>query len=316
MTDKKDSVAIYLKEISRIKLLTADEEIKLARLVRELLKLERVNSQLKELLNKNPTESQWAKNAGISVRQLRHRLDIGRQAKNQMVSANLRLVVSIAKKYLNRGVSFEDLIQEGTLGLIKAVEKFDPELGYKFSTYATWWVKQALSRAVTTSSRTIRLPGHINEKINLIQKTVKSIHSSLGRQPTEEEIAAAMEITVDKLRFIIKSAQPITSLDKPVGKEENTTIGELIAAENELIEENLLLNFLNGDLNMALDLLEDSEAKVLRLRYGIDNGSAKTVDEVGKILNFTSEKIRKIEAKAFRKLRHPNCSKALKEYIT
>ncbi|MGF1487549.1 MAG: sigma-70 family RNA polymerase sigma factor [Prochloraceae cyanobacterium] len=315
MTHKKDLVGTYLKEISQISLLTTDEEIKLGHLVQELLKLERVHSQLLEASKSNPSESEWALFLGINVQQLRHRLQAGRRAKYQFIQANLRLVFSIAKKYLNRGLPLEDLIQEGTLGLIKATEKFDPDKGYKFSTYATWWIRQALTRAVNNFSRTIRLPAHITRQKTSIAQICQNFQDRWGRQPTEEEIAATMEITVDKLRFILKSIQPIASLDKLVGKEKDITIGELIVGGDRAIEETLLLDCLNCDLNRVLDRLEDREAQVLRLRYGINNGEMKTSEEIGQILNCSSTSIRKIEARAIRKLRQAQSLNLLKDYL-
>jgi len=311
----EDSIRLYLQEIGRIRLLRADEEIELARKIAELLQLERVREQLCERLEREPRDSEWAEEVQLPLSAFRHRLHSGRRAKDKMVQSNLRLVVSIAKKYMNRGLSFQDLIQEGSLGLIRAAEKFDHEKGYKFSTYATWWIRQAITRAIADQSRTIRLPVHLYETISRIKKTTKLLSQEMGRKPTEEEIATRMEMTIEKLRFIAKSAQLPISLETPIGKEEDSRLGDFIESDGETPEDQVAKNLLREDLERVLDSLSLRERDVLRLRYGLDDGRMKTLEEIGQIFNVTRERIRQIEAKALRKLRHPNRNSVLKEYI-
>lgn len=264
---------------------------------------------------KTGLEEEWSKEIKRQLPAFRQRLYIGRRAKDKMVQSNLRLVVSIAKKYMNRGLSFQDLIQEGSLGLIRAAEKFDHEKGYKFSTYATWWIRQAITRAIADQSRTIRLPVHLYETISRIKKTTKVLSQEMGRKPTEEEIATRMEMTIEKLRFIAKSAQLPISLETPIGKEEDSRLGDFIEADGETPEDQVSKNLLREDLESVLDTLSPRERDVLRLRYGLDDGRMKTLEEIGQIFNVTRERIRQIEAKALRKLRHPNRNSILKEYI-
>jgi RNA polymerase primary sigma factor len=312
----EDSIRIYLQEIGRIRLLRAEEEIELARQIADLLDLEYIRITLGEDIGRTPTDQEWAVASDIpNLREFKRRLHIGRRAKDKMVQSNLRLVVSIAKKYMNRGLSFQDLIQEGSLGLIRAAEKFDHEKGYKFSTYATWWIRQAITRAIADQSRTIRLPVHLYETISRIKKTTKILSQNLGRKPTEEEIATDMEITIEKLRFIAKSAQLPISLETPIGKEEDSRLGDFIEADGETPEDEVSKTLLREDLENVLDSLNPRERDVLRLRYGLDDGRMKTLEEIGQIFNVTRERIRQIEAKALRKLRHPNRNSILKEYI-
>ncbi len=311
----EDSIRLYLQEIGRIRLLRADEEIELARKIADLLELERIREQLCEDLQREPKDLEWANAVGMPLPSFRHRLHLGRRAKDKMVQSNLRLVVSIAKKYMNRGLSFQDLIQEGSLGLIRAAEKFDHEKGYKFSTYATWWIRQAITRAIADQSRTIRLPVHLYETISRIKKTTKLLSQEMGRKPTEEEIATKMEMTIEKLRFIAKSAQLPISLETPIGKEEDSRLGDFIESDGETPEDQVSKNLLREDLESVLDTLSPRERDVLRLRYGLDDGRMKTLEEIGQIFNVTRERIRQIEAKALRKLRHPNRNSILKEYI-
>jgi RNA polymerase primary sigma factor len=311
----EDSIRLYLQEIGRIRLLRADEEIELARKIADLLELERVREKLLADLEREPQQKEWASAVEMEPIQFRSRLYQGRRAKDKMVQSNLRLVVSIAKKYMNRGLSFQDLIQEGSLGLIRAAEKFDHEKGYKFSTYATWWIRQAITRAIADQSRTIRLPVHLYETISRIKKTTKLLSQKMGRKPTEEEIATKMEMTIEKLRFIAKSAQLPISLETPIGKEEDSRLGDFIEADGEMPEDQVSKNLLREDLESVLDTLSPRERDVLRLRYGLDDGRMKTLEEIGQIFNVTRERIRQIEAKALRKLRHPNRNSILKEYI-
>ncbi|WP_310482868.1 RNA polymerase sigma factor RpoD [Chamaesiphon sp. VAR_48_metabat_403] len=311
----EDSIRLYLQEIGRIRLLRADEEIELARKIADLLELERMREKLLNDLDREPHDREWAQVAAMPLNQFRHRLFLGRRAKDKMVQSNLRLVVSIAKKYMNRGLSFQDLIQEGSLGLIRAAEKFDHEKGYKFSTYATWWIRQAITRAIADQSRTIRLPVHLYETISRIKKTTKLLSQEMGRKPTEEEIATRMEMTIEKLRFIAKSAQLPISLETPIGKEEDSRLGDFIEADGEMPEDQVSKSLLREDLEGVLDTLSPRERDVLRLRYGLDDGRMKTLEEIGQIFNVTRERIRQIEAKALRKLRHPNRNSILKEYI-
>ena len=315
----EDSIRLYLQEIGRIRLLRADEEIELARKIADLLELEQTREKLAAQLQiDNPEEveeSDWAQEMAMPLADFRRRLHSGRRAKDKMVQSNLRLVVSIAKKYMNRGLSFQDLIQEGSLGLIRAAEKFDHEKGYKFSTYATWWIRQAITRAIADQSRTIRLPVHLYETISRIKKTTKLLSQEMGRKPTEEEIATRMEMTIEKLRFIAKSAQLPISLETPIGKEEDSRLGDFIESDGETPDDQVAKNLLREDLESVLGTLSPRERDVLKLRYGLDDGRMKTLEEIGQIFNVTRERIRQIEAKALRKLRHPNRNSVLKEYI-
>ena len=322
----EDSILLYLQEIGRIRLLRADEEIELARKIADLLQLERVREQLLENLEREPQDKEWAEAVNMPLGAFRNRLYLGRRAKDKMVQSNLRLVVSIAKKYMNRGLSFQDLIQEGSLGLIRAAEKFDHEKGYKFSTYATWWIRQAITRAIADQSRTIRLPVHLYETISRIKKTTKLLSQEMGRKPTEEEIAIRMEMTIEKLRFIAKSAQLPISLETPIyaekdfwfdgeDQQKDLCLGDMIEADNETPEEQVSKNLLREDIESVLDTLSPRERDVLRLRYGLDDGRMKTLEEIGQIFNVNRERIRQIEAKALRKLRHPNRNSILKEYL-
>nr|YP_002049481.1 RNA polymerase sigma factor [Paulinella chromatophora]ACB43271.1 RNA polymerase sigma factor [Paulinella chromatophora] len=311
----EDSIRVYLQEIGRIRLLRPDEEIELARKISDLLYLEELAGQFEGRKGYYPDNKEWAALVEMSLIKFRRRLMLGRRAKAKMVQSNLRLVVSIAKKYMNRGLSFQDLIQEGSLGLIRAAEKFDHEKGYKFSTYATWWIRQAITRAIADQSRTIRLPVHLYETISRIKKTTKVLSQEFGRKPTEEEIAESMEMTIEKLRFIAKSAQLPISLETPIGKEEDSRLGDFIEADIENPEQDVAKNLLREDLEGVLATLSPRERDVLRLRYGLDDGRMKTLEEIGQIFDVTRERIRQIEAKALRKLRHPNRNGVLKEYI-
>jgi len=311
----EDSIRVYLQEIGRIRLLRPDEEIELARKIADLLQLEELATQFESDKGHYPDTKEWAALVEMPLIKFRRRLMLGRRAKEKMVQSNLRLVVSIAKKYMNRGLSFQDLIQEGSLGLIRAAEKFDHEKGYKFSTYATWWIRQAITRAIADQSRTIRLPVHLYETISRIKKTTKTLSQEFERKPTEEEIAESMEMTIEKLRFIAKSAQLPISLETPIGKEEDSRLGDFIEADIENPEQDVAKNLLREDLEGVLATLSPRERDVLRLRYGLDDGRMKTLEEIGQIFDVTRERIRQIEAKALRKLRHPNRNGVLKEYI-
>ncbi|MBQ2984549.1 MAG: RNA polymerase sigma factor RpoD [Candidatus Gastranaerophilales bacterium] len=274
-----DPVRMYLREIGRIKLLTADEEIDLARKIV----------------------------AGGNS---------GAIAKRKLVQANLRLVVSIAKKYVGRGMLFLDLIQEGNLGLIRAAEKFDHERGYKFSTYATWWIRQAITRAIADQARTIRIPVHMVETINKLKKVTRKLAQELARKPSEEELSQEMGISINKLREIIKVAQEPLSLETPIGKEEDSRLGDFIEDKDaDAPVKTVAHELLREDLAEVLGSLSPRERDVLRLRFGMDDGRQRTLEEVGQLFGVTRERIRQIEAKALRKLRHPNRSKRLKEYV-
>ncbi len=311
----EDSIRVYLQEIGRIRLLRPDEEIELARKIADLLHLEELAIQFESEHGNYPTKKEWAALVNMPMARFRRRLMLARRAKEKMVQSNLRLVVSIAKKYMNRGLSFQDLIQEGSLGLIRAAEKFDHEKGYKFSTYATWWIRQAITRAIADQSRTIRLPVHLYETISRIKKTTKVLSQEFGRKPSEEEIAESMEMTIEKLRFIAKSAQLPISLETPIGKEEDSRLGDFIESDSETPELDVAKTLLREDLEGVLATLSPRERDVLRLRYGLDDGRMKTLEEIGQIFDVTRERIRQIEAKALRKLRHPNRNGVLKEYI-
>ena len=272
----EDPVRVYLKEIGKVSLLSADEEIELAK-----------------------------------------RMEKGDEAaKKRLAEANLRLVVSIAKRYVGRGMLFLDLIQEGNLGLIKAVEKFDYRKGYKFSTYATWWIRQAITRAIADQARTIRIPVHMVETINKLIRVSRQLLQELGREPTPEEIAEEMDMPVDRVREILKISQEPVSLETPIGEEEDSHLGDFIQDDNVPVPADAAaFTLLKEQLVEVLSTLTDREQKVLRLRFGLDDGRARTLEEVGKEFNVTRERIRQIEAKALRKLRHPSRSRKLKDYL-
>ena len=272
----EDPVRMYLKEIGKVPLLSAEEEIELAK-----------------------------------------KMEMGDEdAKKRLAEANLRLVVSIAKRYVGRGMLFLDLIQEGNLGLIKAVEKFDYRKGYKFSTYATWWIRQAITRAIADQARTIRIPVHMVETINKLVRVSRQLLQELGREPTPEEIAEEMNMPVDRVREILKISQEPVSLETPIGEEEDSHLGDFIQDDNVPVPADAAaFTLLKEQLVEVLGTLTEREQKVLRLRFGLDDGRARTLEEVGKEFNVTRERIRQIEAKALRKLRHPSRSRKLKDYL-
>ncbi|MBQ7677027.1 MAG: RNA polymerase sigma factor RpoD [Lachnospiraceae bacterium] len=272
----EDPVRMYLKEIGKVPLLSADEEIELAK-----------------------------------------RMELGdSEAKKKLAEANLRLVVSIAKRYVGRGMLFLDLIQEGNLGLIKAVEKFDYRKGYKFSTYATWWIRQAITRAIADQARTIRIPVHMVETINKLIRVSRQLLQELGREPTPEEIAEEMEIPVERVREILKISQEPVSLETPIGEEEDSHLGDFIQDDNVPVPADAAtFTLLKEQLEEVLGTLTEREQKVLILRFGLEDGRSRTLEEVGREFNVTRERIRQIEAKALRKLRHPSRSRKLKDYL-
>ena len=272
----EDPVRMYLKEIGKVPLLSADEEVELAKRMAEG----------------------------------------DEDAKKRLAEANLRLVVSIAKRYVGRGMLFLDLIQEGNLGLIKAVEKFDYHKGFKFSTYATWWIRQAITRAIADQARTIRIPVHMVETINKLIRVSRQLLQELGREPTPEEIAAEVEMPVERVREILKISQEPVSLETPIGEEEDSHLGDFIQDDNVPVPaEAAAQTLLKEQLDEVLDTLTEREQKVLRLRFGMDDGRARTLEEVGKEFDVTRERIRQIEAKALRKLRHPSRSRKLRDYL-
>jgi RNA polymerase primary sigma factor len=287
-----DPVRMYLREIGRVPLLSAEEEVRLA---------QRMERGKAELLKSSP-------NFRI--------VEDGEEAQRRLTESNLRLVVSVAKKYIGRGMSLLDLIQEGNIGLIRAVEKFDYTKGYKFSTYATWWIRQAITRAIADQARTIRIPVHMVETINRLIRISRRLLQELGREPTSEEIAAQMEITAEKVREIIKVSQEPVSLETPIGEEEDSHLGDFIEDHTALAPaEAASHQLLKEQVEDVLDSLTDRERKVLQLRFGLDDGRSRTLEEVGKEFHVTRERIRQIEAKALRKLRHPSRSRKLKDYL-
>ena len=302
-----DPVRMYLKEIGKVDLLTSEQEVSLAQ---TMVAGQEAESQLKEM-----------EDAGEEIPQevraeLRKLISAGEKAKQDLAEANLRLVVSIAKRYVGRGMLFLDLIQEGNLGLIKAVEKFDYTKGYKFSTYATWWIRQAITRAIADQARTIRIPVHMVETINKVIRVSRQLLKELGHDPSPEEISEEMNMPVDKVREILKIAQEPVSLETPIGEEEDSHLGDFIPDEDASEpSEAASFTLLKEQLVEVLSTLTPREEKVLKLRFGIEDGRTRTLEEVGKEFNVTRERIRQIEAKALRKLRHPSRSKKLKDFL-
>ena len=302
-----DPVRMYLKEIGKVDLLTASEEVDLA------MKIEAGLEATEKLEAADAGEIELTR---AEMRRLTRIENVGLEAKQALISANLRLVVSIAKRYVGRGMLFLDLIQEGNLGLIKAVEKFDYRKGYKFSTYATWWIRQAITRAIADQARTIRIPVHMVETINKLIRVSRQLLQELGREPTPEEIAEEMHMSVERVREILKISQEPVSLETPIGEEEDSHLGDFIQDDNVPVPADAAaFTMLKEQLEDVLSTLTDREQKVLRLRFGLDDGRARTLEEVGKEFNVTRERIRQIEAKALRKLRHPSRSRKLKDYL-
>ena len=310
----EDPVRMYLKEIGKVPLLTAEEEIELVQKMEDGVKAAETIAELQKKLEDCPEEEKAEINKQIEEQQ--EIVDIGEDSKKKLAEANLRLVVSIAKRYVGRGMLFLDLIQEGNLGLIKAVEKFDYRKGYKFSTYATWWIRQAITRAIADQARTIRIPVHMVETINKLIRVSRQLLQELGREPTPEEIAEEMNMPVDRVREILKISQEPVSLETPIGEEEDSHLGDFIQDDNVPVPSDAAaFTLLKEQLVEVLGTLTEREQKVLRLRFGLDDGRARTLEEVGKEFNVTRERIRQIEAKALRKLRHPSRSRKLKDYL-
>jgi len=311
----EDPVRMYLKEIGRVPLLSADEEIEIAKRMESGADAEEENITLREQLENEKTAK---KKEAIEekIKENDKKISDGKEAAKELSQANLRLVVSIAKRYVGRGMLFLDLIQEGNLGLIKAVEKFDFRKGFKFSTYATWWIRQAITRAIADQARTIRIPVHMVETINKIVRVNRQLLQELGREPSPAEVAAQMDMTEERVREIMKISQDPVSLETPIGEEEDSHLGDFLPDENVLAPSDAAARtMLNEQLNEILDTLTERERKVLTLRFGLADGRARTLEEVGKEFNVTRERIRQIEAKALRKLRHPSRSKRIKDYL-
>lgn len=310
----EDPVRMYLKEIGKVPLLSADEEIELAQNMEDgAVATEKINVLKGRLDGASEEEKAEIKE---EIKTLQRDVDKGADAKKRLAEANLRLVVSIAKRYVGRGMLFLDLIQEGNLGLIKAVEKFDYKKGYKFSTYATWWIRQAITRAIADQARTIRIPVHMVETINKLIRVSRQLLQELGREPSPEEIAKEMNMPVERVREILKISQEPVSLETPIGEEGDSHLGDFIKDDNVPVPADAAaFTLLKEQLEEVLGTLTEREQKVLTLRFGLEDGRARTLEEVGKEFNVTRERIRQIEAKALRKLRHPSRSRKLKDYL-
>jgi RNA polymerase primary sigma factor len=310
----EDPVRMYLKEIGKVPLLSADEEIELAQNMEDgAVATEKINVLKGRIDGASEEEKAEIKE---EIKTLQRDVDKGADAKKRLAEANLRLVVSIAKRYVGRGMLFLDLIQEGNLGLIKAVEKFDYKKGYKFSTYSTWWIRQAITRAIADQARTIRIPVHMVETINKLIRVSRQLLQELGREPSPEEIAKEMNMPVERVREILKISQEPVSLETPIGEEEDSHLGDFIKDDNVPVPADAAaFTLLKEQLEEVLGTLTEREQKVLTLRFGLEDGRARTLEEVGKEFNVTRERIRQIEAKALRKLRHPSRSRKLKDYL-
>ncbi len=297
-----DSVRLYLREIGQVPLLTAEQEKRLAQTIE---RGQQAQSKIKDV---DPVSAE--------AMELRRQIDKGNEARQQMAAANLRLVVSIAKRYRDRGLPLLDLIQEGSLGLLRAIEKFDHDKGFKFSTYATWWIKQALSRALADQSRLVRLPVHLGETLNRIQAARRQLTQRLGREPSDSELADELSMSQEKLRELRRTAQDPVSLATPVGEEADSTLADFIPDPHALDADDAAASgMLRQQIATALDQLTERERKVLELRYGLTDGQPRTLEEVGKAFGVTRERVRQIEVKALRKLRHPRLGKLLKDYL-
>ncbi|UKO99853.1 RpoD/SigA family RNA polymerase sigma factor [Nostoc sp. UHCC 0870] len=318
-TEHDDAVGAFFKEMARYPLLKPDEEVELARRVKFLEDVKDLQDalQLELELAEPPTKAQVAARLEVTEKQLEHRLYQGRVAKRKMIRSNLRLVVSIAKRYLNRGVPFLDLIQEGAMGLNRATEKFDPDKGYKFSTYAYWWIRQAITRAIANDARTIRLPIHIVEKLNKLKKAQRELKQKLHRNPSEAEMAESLEISVQQLRQLQQLRRQALSLNHRVGKEEDTELMDLLEDEDNLSPEaKMNENMMRQEIWEVLgDVLTPREKDVISLRYGLTSSEPCTLEEVGNMFNLSRERVRQIQSKAMRKLRRPHIAKRLKGWL-
>jgi len=315
----EDPVRMYLKEIGKVELLSADEEINLAKVIEEGFEYKQKCHDIEKKLRKPESpevKEELTKKLEALKKEGKKKIDAGEAAKKRLAEANLRLVVSIAKRYVGRGMQFLDLIQEGNLGLIKAVEKFDYNKGYKFSTYATWWIRQAITRAIADQARTIRIPVHMVETINRLMRTQRTLLQELGREPTQEEVAREMKMPIERVAEIQKISQEPVSLETPIGEEEDSHLGDFIQDDNvPMPADAAAYTLLKEQLLEVLGTLTDREQRVLRLRFGLDDGRARTLEEVGKVFDVTRERIRQIEAKALRKLRHPSRSRKLRDFL-
>ncbi len=314
----EDTVGAFFKEMARYPLLSAEEEIELAYLVKFLMEAEEVRQKLQENLHRPPTKTEWAIALELdNERQLENRLYRGRTAKRKMIRSNLRLVVSIAKRYLNRGVPFLDLIQEGAIGLNRAAEKFDPNKGYKFSTYAYWWIRQAITRTIANDARTIRLPIHIVEKLNKLKKAQRILKQDLQRNPNERELAEALEMTPEQLRQLLQLRRQSLSLNHRVGKGEDTELVDLLEDDDlQLPEDKMNEMMMRQEIFAVLsDVLTEREKDVISLRYGLATSQPYTLEEVGGMFNLSRERVRQIQTKAMRKLRRPQVARRLKGWL-
>ncbi len=316
-TSNDDAVGAFFKEMARYPLLKADEEIELARQVRIIVELEEKSEELEETLGRQPDIGEIAESFGCSEQQLKLRLRKARAAKRRMIRSNLRLVVSIAKRYLNRGVPFLDLIQEGALGLNRAAEKFDPDKGYKFSTYAYWWIRQGITRTIANDARTIRLPIHVVEKLNKLKKASRDLRKELQRSPTENEIAAALDVTPEQLRALQQVQRKSLSLNHRVGKGEDTELMELLEDNNASSPESKISeSMMRQEISDVLtEVLSAREKEIIALRYGLTTGETHTLEEVGRIFQLSRERVRQIQTKAMRKLRRPQVASRLKNWL-
>lgn len=316
-TEHDDAVGAFFKEMARYPLLKAEEEVELARRVRFNEEVRELQASLSEKLAEQASKEKVASELGLTEKQLESRLYQGRVAKRKMIRSNLRLVVSIAKRYLNRGVPFLDLIQEGAMGLNRATEKFDPDKGYKFSTYAYWWIRQAITRAIANDARTIRLPIHIVEKLNKLKKAQRELKQKLCRNPTEAEMAEVLEIPLPQLRQLQQLRRQALSLNHRVGKEEDTELMDLLEDEdNQSPEAKMNENMMRQEIWEVLgDVLTPREKDVISLRYGLTTSEPCTLEEVGNMFNLSRERVRQIQSKAMRKLRRPHIAKRLKGWL-
>ncbi|MDY7021792.1 MAG: sigma-70 family RNA polymerase sigma factor [Cyanobacteriota bacterium] len=312
-----DAVGALFKGMARYPLLKANEEIELARRVKALVVLEKLREQLTEQLGRSPQLLEFAEAAHLSEAELHHQFEMGRVAKQKMISSNLRLVVSIAKRYINRGVPFLDLIQEGALGLNRATEKFDPDKGYKFSTYAYWWIRQGITRTIANQGRTVRLPVHVVEQLNKLQGIHQDLRRTLHRKPTEEELAEALSISPQQLRLLEQVRRKSLSLNHRIGSEENSELMDLLEDYDSLSPESRINELMMRQelLEVLRSVLNEREQDILSLRYGLTTGVPHTLDEVSGICSLSRERVRQIQAKAMRKLRRPHVAERLKGWI-